>query len=228
MGADSTQLAVEAVGQALEVLNARRHGSGFNTATAASSTAERGECSTPEGMGADSTRRKTRSSRTSTRCAQRPKAWERIQPARPARPVVALVRVLNARRHGSGFNATVAGALSPLALCSTPEGMGADSTPDRRRQRRHGTVVLNARRHGSGFNAELSSDLARSQLCSTPEGMGADSTPMTRRAWYRTMTSAQRPKAWERIQRTGPRSPRPRSRCAQRPKAWERIQLPCP
>ena len=111
-------------------------------------------CSTPEGMGAATTRGSWSTSRRGSTSAQRPRAWERRRPA--------------------GSAAILGKTMSP---CSTPEGMGAATTvpaaapvianaPSAQRPR-----AWERRRHDGAKRGD--DDVKR---CSTPEGMGAATT----------------------------------------------------
>ena len=191
-------------------------------------------CSTPEGIGAATTRRPIQQENRRRWCAQRPKASERRRQA-AGRLSLARQAVLNARRHRSGddTSASLTGhptsrraqrpkaserrrpvgdlpAPSQRIRCSTPEGIGA------------ATTVI-AMPFPSGPFA-----------CSTPEGIGAATTSNPDRSSLRT-PGAQRPKASERrrhlrarVDRVAGRCSTPEgigaattaSRCAQGPRAW--------
>ncbi len=154
------------------VLNARRHRSGEFGASAIELHPCAAWCSTPEGIGAASSRSLARS-RAHSRCAQRPKASERRVRERIVR-VLQPVDVLNARRHRSG----------EFLL--------------RRRGEDRLEAVLNARRHRSGEFRRAAPRIPRFESCSTPEGIGAASSGRSRGARARRRTCAQRPKASER------------------------------
>jgi len=159
------------------------------------------QCSTPEGMGADSTRSRTRTVPSCTRSAQRPKAWERIQRA-GLRGTVGRSHVLNARRHGSGFNprrSSRASARPPSA--QRPKAWERIQRRSRSFRAARGGIQ-GAQRPKAWERIQPDPETAHAAWfeCSTPEGMGADSTPLFADRSLPAPRGAQRPKAWERIQ----------------------------
>ena len=156
--------------------------------------------------------------------------------------------VLNARGHGSGDDASqLAIASDTRAQCSTPEGMGAATTPcgssaasrcrsaQRPRaweRRRRGSAATGtawptgAQRPRAWERRRLFSQMRIGRYtaeCSTPEGMGAATTrldPDDRAGRHREVLNARGHGSGDDC---GPPTSRAGSWCcAQRPRAWER------